>query len=262
MSPYLHVPCLGSLWSQRDKKGRRCGCPSVRATVRHFNRVAAAVVTSCLGGAGLRPPQRARLLEKWIRVAQECRALRNFSSLCAVISALQSNPIHRLRLVWGEISRDAQRSYEELRALCSEQDNFSASRRLLLTDAPQDPPSRQPHISPEQRPPVGVVPYLGTFLRDLVMLDAAMKDEVEDGWINFEKRRKEFEVLAQLLALQSSCRSYRLQPRPHFQRWLWGLRVLPEGHRWGGCGVGAGCPCGVGDGTTLWGRGITLWGGV
>ena len=62
--------CLGSLWSQRDKKGGHGGCPSVRATVRHFNRVAAAVVTSCLGGAGLRPPQRARLLEKWIRVAQ------------------------------------------------------------------------------------------------------------------------------------------------------------------------------------------------
>lgn len=221
--------CLGSLWSQRDKKGGHGGCPSVRATVRHFNRVAAAVVTSCLGGAGLRPPQRARLLEKWIRVAQECRALRNFSSLCAIISALQSNPIHRLRHSWGEISRDAQRSYEELSALCSEQNNFSASRRLLL-DAPQDPPPRrQPHGAAEQRP-MGVVPYLGTFLRDLVMLDAAMKDEVEDGWINFEKRRKEFEVLAQLSALQSSCRSYRLQPRPHFQRWLWGLRVLPEGH--------------------------------
>ena len=61
---------MGSLWSQRDKKGGHGGCPSVRATVRHFNRVAAAVVTSCLGGAGLRPPQRARLLEKWIRVAQ------------------------------------------------------------------------------------------------------------------------------------------------------------------------------------------------
>uniref|UniRef100_A0A8V0XAD7 Ral guanine nucleotide dissociation stimulator like 2 n=1 Tax=Gallus gallus TaxID=9031 RepID=A0A8V0XAD7_CHICK len=224
--------CLGSLWSQRDKKGGHGGCPSVRATVRHFNRVAAAVVTSCLGGAGLRPPQRARLLEKWIRVAQECRALRNFSSLCAIISALQSNPIHRLRHSWGEISRDAQRSYEELSALCSEQNNFSASRRLLLV-GPRTHPYRTPyppHSHPTATPYPGVVPYLGTFLRDLVMLDAAMKDEVEDGWINFEKRRKEFEVLAQLSALQSSCRSYRLQPRPHFQRWLWGLRVLPEGH--------------------------------
>lgn len=80
----------------------------------------------------LRPPQRARLLEKWIRVAevsevgpagwlgalgewqgldcvprssQECRLLRNFSSVYAVVSALQSSPIHRLRAAWGETAR-------------------------------------------------------------------------------------------------------------------------------------------------------------
>lgn len=80
----------------------------------------------------LRPPQRARLLEKWIRVAevrekigpvgdrgvgeipqlwppsvtpQECRLLRNFSSVYAVVSALQSSPIHRLRTAWGEAAR-------------------------------------------------------------------------------------------------------------------------------------------------------------
>uniref|UniRef100_A0A8C3CP91 Ral guanine nucleotide dissociation stimulator like 2 n=1 Tax=Cairina moschata TaxID=8855 RepID=A0A8C3CP91_CAIMO len=152
--------CLGALWSQRDKKGQERACPSVRATVRQFNRLAGAVVRSCLGGAGLRPPQRARLLEKWIRVAEECRALRNFSSLCAIVSALQSSPVHRLKHSWEEIGRDAQRSYEELSAICSEQDNYSASRQLLFQ---------------------GVVPYLGTFLRDLVMLDAAMKDELEVG---------------------------------------------------------------------------------
>ncbi|XP_029769876.1 ral guanine nucleotide dissociation stimulator-like 2, partial [Terrapene carolina triunguis] len=50
-------------------------------------------------------------------------------------------------------------------------------------------PRRQPRRPQEQRP-VGVVPYLGTFLRDLVMLDTAMKDELENGYINFEKRRK------------------------------------------------------------------------
>ncbi|XP_010213362.1 PREDICTED: ral guanine nucleotide dissociation stimulator-like 2, partial [Tinamus guttatus] len=100
---------------------------------------------------------------------QECRALRNFSSLHAIVSALQSSPVHRLKRTWNETSREAQRSYEELSAICSEQDNYSASRQLLFQ---------------------GVVPYLGTFLRDLVMLDAAMKDELENGYINFEKRRK------------------------------------------------------------------------
>lgn len=62
--------CLGSLWSQRDKKGREGLCWSVRATVQQFNRLANAVTASCLWNTGLRAQQRARLLEKWIHVAE------------------------------------------------------------------------------------------------------------------------------------------------------------------------------------------------
>lgn len=62
--------CLGSLWSQRDKKGREGVCWSVRATVRQFNKLANAVLASCLWPTKLRSQQRARLLEKWISVAE------------------------------------------------------------------------------------------------------------------------------------------------------------------------------------------------
>lgn len=234
--------CLGGLWGHRDRPGHSHLCPSVRATVTQFNKVAGAVVSSVLGatptGEGprevtvrpLRPPQRARLLEKWIRVAEECRLLRNFSSVYAVVSALQSSPIHRLRAAWGETTRDSLRIFSSLCQIFSEEDNYSQSRELLMQEVKLQPPV-EPHSKKAPRSGSrggGVVPYLGTFLKDLVMLDAASKDELENGYINFDKRRKEFAVLSELLRLQNECRGYDLRPNPDIQQWLQGLQPLTE----------------------------------
>lgn len=131
--------CLGSIWSQRDKKGKEHLAPTIRATVAQFNNVANCVITTCLGDQSMKAPDRARVVEHWIEVArvgyrrglsfflsccvtvcpwhaghglhsqnpcpQECRALKNFSSLYAILSALQSNAIHRLKKTWEEVSR-------------------------------------------------------------------------------------------------------------------------------------------------------------
>lgn len=121
--------CLGSIWSQRDKKGKEHLAPTVRATVAQFNSVANCVITTCLGARSVSVRDRARVLEHWIEVArvcpegpcggqplvagpvsaclcpQECRVLKNFSSLYAILSALQSNAIHRLKKTWEEVPR-------------------------------------------------------------------------------------------------------------------------------------------------------------
>ncbi|KAH0512448.1 Ral guanine nucleotide dissociation stimulator-like 2 [Microtus ochrogaster] len=237
--------CLGGLWGHRDRPGHSHLCSSVRATVTQFNKVAGAVVSSVLGatsigeGPGevtvrpLRPPQRARLLEKWIRVAEECRRLRNFSSVYAVVSALQSSPIHRLRAAWGEAARDSLRVFSSLCQVFSEEDNYSQSRGLLMQEVKLQPPV-EPHSKKTPRSGSrggGVVPYLGTFLKDLVMLHAASKDELENGYVNFDKRRKEFAILSELLRLQNECRGYDLRPDPDIQQWLQGLQPLTEAQR-------------------------------
>lgn len=67
---------------------------------------------------------------------QECRLLRNFSSVYAVVSALQSSPIHRLRAAWGEAARDSLKVFSSLCQIFSEEDNYSQSRELLLQVRP------------------------------------------------------------------------------------------------------------------------------
>ncbi|XP_007572947.1 ral guanine nucleotide dissociation stimulator-like 2 isoform X1 [Poecilia formosa] len=223
--------CLGSLWSQRDKKGREGVCWSVRATIRQFNKLANAVLASCLWPTKLRSQQRARLLEKWISVAEECRARKNFSSLYAVVSALQSNPIHRLRRTWQETDREALRRYEELAEIFSDKDNYSQSRELLKEEgtskfANLDNRINNRHHSRSNAQ--GTVPYLGIFLTDLTMLDTAVKDRLDNGYINFDKRRREFEVLAQIRLLQSSCKNCVFDSDEAFSQWYHSVPTLTE----------------------------------
>ncbi|XP_052499827.1 ral guanine nucleotide dissociation stimulator-like 3 [Budorcas taxicolor] len=207
--------CLGSVWSQRDRPGAASIAPTVRATVTQFNTVTGCVLGSVLGEPGLAAPQRAQRLEKWIRIAQRCRELRNFSSLRAILSALQSNPIYRLKRSWGAVSREPLSTFRKLAQIFSDENNHLSSREILSQEATQGPQEKDaPAGSPSLKLPPGPVPYLGTFLTDLVMLDTALPDMLKGNLINFEKRRKEWEILARIQQLQRRCQSYCLSPRP------------------------------------------------
>ncbi|XP_059958411.1 ral guanine nucleotide dissociation stimulator [Mesoplodon densirostris] len=229
--------CLGSIWSQRDKRGKEHLAPTVRATVAQFNSVANCVITTCLGDRSVTARARARVVEHWIEVARECRVLKNFSSLYAILSALQSNSIHRLKKTWEEVSRDSLRIFQKLSEIFSDENNYSLSRELLIKEGTSKFATLEMNPRRAQRRPKevlsqgviqGTVPYLGTFLTDLVMLDTAMKDYLYGRLINFEKRRKEFEVIAQIKLLQSACNNYSIAPDEHFGAWFRAMERLSE----------------------------------
>lgn len=88
------------------------------------------------------------------------------------------------------------------------------------------------HISqPAASTMQGTVPYLGTFLTDLTMVDTALKDVSKEGLINFEKRRKEFELMAQIRMLQSTASMYRIEPQHVFFDWFYNIRVYDDSER-------------------------------
>lgn len=60
--------------------------------------------------------------------------LKNFSSLKAIISALQSNPIYRLKHLWSNVLKEKVEMYEELARIFSEENNQSAQRELLMKE--------------------------------------------------------------------------------------------------------------------------------
>ncbi|XP_025900017.1 ral guanine nucleotide dissociation stimulator-like 1 isoform X4 [Nothoprocta perdicaria] len=233
--------CLGCIWSQRDKKENKHLAPTIRATISQFNAVTKCVVSTILKSKELKTQQRAKIIEKWIHIAHECRILKNFSSLRAIVSALQSNSIYRLKKTWASVPKDRMLMFEELSDIFSDHDNYLTSRELLMKEGTskfanldssvkenQKRTQRRLQLQKDMGVMQGTVPYLGTFLTDLTMLDTALQDYIEGGLINFEKRRKEFEVIAQIKLLQSACNSYCMAADQKFIQWFKKQQLLTE----------------------------------
>ncbi|XP_039978752.1 ral guanine nucleotide dissociation stimulator-like 1 isoform X2 [Xiphias gladius] len=238
--------CLGCVWSRRDKEENMS--PTIRATIAQFNAITNQVIMSLLcqptdptssPTSSCQPPttpaQRARIIEKWIRVAQNCRWLKNFSSLRAILSALQSNAVYRLRKTWAAVSRDSMATFNNLYETFPDENCVLTNREFLGEDRCQatvdnvSPKiSKQCPIPRQKSTSSGVIPYLGTYLTVLTMLDTALPDTLEGGLINLEKRRREFEVLSQIRVLQVSCSQYNLPSHPRIAAWLQAHKLLTD----------------------------------
>ncbi|XP_078263932.1 ral guanine nucleotide dissociation stimulator-like 1 [Rhinoraja longicauda] len=233
--------CLGCIWSRRDKKGNKHVASTIRATITQFNALTKCVISTILRDLQLKPQQRGKIVEKWIDVAQECRIMKNFSSLRAILSAMQSNPIYRLKRTWATVSKDNMLMFEELSEIFSDQNNHLTSRELLMREGTskfanldssvkenQKRTQKRLQLQKDMGVMQGTVPYLGTFLTDLTMLDTALPDYVDGGMINFEKRRREFEVMAQIKLLQSACNTYCISPVQKFLKWFGSQQYLTD----------------------------------
>ncbi|XP_029706940.1 ral guanine nucleotide dissociation stimulator-like 1 isoform X3 [Takifugu rubripes] len=255
--------CLGCIWSQRDKKENRNLAPTVRATISQFNAVTNRVITSLLcpfapgplssspvpspsssstfpyssadlgspDSAHTSPAHRARIIERWISIAQECRQLKNFSSLRAILSALQSNAVYRLKKTWAAVSRESVAVFDQLCQTFPDENCVLTSREILTEDRSQPEATRPPQLCATARQMClsgGVVPYLGTYLTVLTMLDTALTDTVEGGLVNFEKHRREFEILSQIRQLQASCSQYSLPVNPLITSWVQAHMLLTD----------------------------------
>lgn len=64
--------CLGAVWARRDRKAGKGGnvSGSVLATIEQFNRVSLRVIATILKPTDIRSSHRAKILQKWIEIAQ------------------------------------------------------------------------------------------------------------------------------------------------------------------------------------------------
>ncbi|KAI8809147.1 ras guanine nucleotide exchange factor domain-containing protein [Cladochytrium replicatum] len=180
---------LQHIWSRKRSQ-------TVTASIEHFNKLSGWVITRILTNKKLK--NRAKMLEKFMKIAQILRDSNNYNSLMAIMAGINSLVIFRLKQTRRLIENTpAYRQYESLQELMGTESGFGRYRAALKA-------SEMPCI-----------PYLGVFLRDLVYSHEAYKDRKPDGTINLPK----FLLLGDLIMMMKSfqVRPYNITKEPYIR---------------------------------------------
>ncbi|KAG2180546.1 hypothetical protein INT44_003550 [Umbelopsis vinacea] len=119
---------------------------------------------------------RAEHIHLWVKIAGKCLALNNYQTLKAIISALGTPPVQRLKRTWACIPKKSLSKLETLGQLMSESNNYENYREHMgmINTSGEDNRSSTISIKPVHilKP---TVPFLGTFIHDMTYLLAATK---------------------------------------------------------------------------------------
>ncbi|KAI3354023.1 hypothetical protein L3Q82_018587, partial [Scortum barcoo] len=129
--------------------------------------------------------QRAQVFTKFIHVAQKLRALQNFNTLMAVTGGLCHSSISRLKDTSNLLPPDITKALSEMTELLSSRSNYSNYRRVYNECSGFK------------------VPILGVHLKDLISLNEALPDYIDEDKINLSKLQHLYSNINDLLAIHS-----------------------------------------------------------
>ncbi|KAH9527875.1 Ral guanine nucleotide dissociation stimulator-like 1, variant 2 [Dermatophagoides farinae] len=157
----------------------------------------------------------------WIEIAQQLRKMRNFNSLKAIIAGLTNESIYRLKTtVWNRLSRNSMTTFQNTSSIVDDVNNQTMLRHTQLFIEGTSKVSLEDSF--------GTVPYLGTFLTDITMIntryDNYIKIEKGKKLINFEKCAKQYEILMQMHLLQKNAiAALQQQQQQNYQHQIYSL---------------------------------------
>ncbi|CAB4380587.1 unnamed protein product [Rhizophagus irregularis] len=176
------VECLDKAWSKEEGGDIAA---NIKAMIVNSNQITGWVAESVLNQSEVK--KRCLYIKHFVAVADKCRALNNFNSLTAIISGLNSAPIHRLKRTWEMVNTKTIQTLEALNKIMNSTKNFAEYRETLHT---VNPPC---------------VPFLGVYLTDLTFIEDGNPNTLKKSrqLVNFSKRMKTAEVIREIQQYQS-----------------------------------------------------------
>ncbi|KAH8930025.1 ras GEF [Atractiella rhizophila] len=149
--------------------------------------------------------KRTNLLKYFIKLGDRCLQLNNFNTLMAVVAALNSSTISRLKRTWDGLSAKNKNTLESLRKATEHTRNYAQYRGRLREAAPP------------------CLPFLGLYLTDLTFCHEGNPNfrpsPIEPGLklINFDKYQKMSKIISDVQRFQVP---YDLLEVKEVQQWI------------------------------------------
>ncbi|KAK6455741.1 cell division control protein 25 [Scheffersomyces xylosifermentans] len=191
--------CLAKVWGK--KSGLNENFDNITTFIKASNQL-----TNYVAYMILRKPEvkkRVQIIRYFVQVAEKCRQYNNFSSMTAIISALYSSPIHRLKKTWKYVSPDTLSHLQNMNKLMNSSRNFNEYRDVLK------------FIGSEP-----CVPFFGVFLSDLTFVFHGNPDYLMNRtrMVNFAKRAKTCEIVTGIDRFKTT--GYNFQEVAEIQKYL------------------------------------------
>ena len=154
------------------KKNKNIISPNVMENIDKFNRLSFFIILDILSYDNSK--DRAKMIEKWAKIAEYCKKINNFNDLFAINSALNNYIITGLQLTLKEINRKTLSLLKELNKFCDCIGNYKTVRDYIS------------NLKPDEY----YLPYLGILLRDLAFYEENSKYIINGVLINLEKIEK------------------------------------------------------------------------
>ncbi|KAG2736152.1 hypothetical protein G9P44_000242 [Scheffersomyces stipitis] len=176
--------------------------PNVRQSLLFTNCLSEYVLESILQPK-INQKLRVNIVKTWLKVAISCLYLRNFNSLAAIVTALQSHLITRLSKVWSDLSEKYTELYDYLSTIVRPEKNYNIYRPKL----------RNFLVSNDYNIPI--VPYFSLFLQDLTFVSDGNSNHrmantfLNQKLINIDKYLKISRIIADIESLQTPYVDYK-----------------------------------------------------
>ena len=151
------------------KKEKKVTSPTVVKITQRFDSLILFVIEDILSYD--HKPVRAKVIEKWIDIAEKCKLMNNYNDSMSIKSALNHYIVMKLKLTWKYVKKAYTKKLEELNEFFSCEGNYKFLREEIKT-----------------LKNVPFVPYLGILMRDIAFYEEKGKYIVNNNtMINVEK---------------------------------------------------------------------------